>query len=346
MQIKGGTWSRVTRSRLINNAPDCSTCRRRATRRCSGSHREQRTATTASATTATESSSTASGATVTGNHITATATGSASSTGYAGARRGATRSRATRSGGTRGPTSRPPAGPAWWPKPPHSGLFGVVLSDNPGARRRVQYNLIQGRFQHGVLLTTGHAGARAALEQHRAADGRSTRERQRLGGVRRQRRPARLRNNLFAYTNPDALGAALMINDRSRLESFAVGHELVLQPDGAQRRLAWNGSRVTFGQWRTPHGSGRLEHRLAAAGASRPAAASPRATWASPAARPPRPRLTSGTALDARNSPTSGHSSTLRVDGVFPGRWSRLTHKGVGSRNVHRSRCRRSSSHS
>ena len=56
-----------------------------------------------------------------------------------------------------------------------SGLFGVVLSDNP-APVTVQYNLIQGRFQHGVLLTTGHTPARARLWNNTVQQtGRSTR---------------------------------------------------------------------------------------------------------------------------------------------------------------------------
>ena len=74
-----------------------------------------------------------------------------------------------------------------------------------------------------------------------------------------------LRNNLFAYTNADALGAALMINDRSRLGSFLSSTNWYSSTDRARRRLAWNGSRVTFGQWRTLSGQDAVEHRLAAA---------------------------------------------------------------------------------
>ena len=51
----------------------------------------------------------------------------------------------------RAPTSRLPAVPALVARNRlGSSLFGVVLSDNP-APVTVQYNLIQGRFQHGVL---------------------------------------------------------------------------------------------------------------------------------------------------------------------------------------------------
>ena len=63
-----------------------------------------------------------------------------------------------------------------------------------------------------------------------------------------------LRNNLLSYTNPDALGTALMINDRSRLGSFVSLTNWYSSTDGSRRRLAWNGSRVTFGQWRSLSG--------------------------------------------------------------------------------------------
>ena len=66
-------------------------------------------------------------------------------------------------------------------------MFGLVISDNP-AFVTVEYNLVQGRFQHGILVTTGTTRrARAALEQHRPADRALDRERQRVGGLRRQR---------------------------------------------------------------------------------------------------------------------------------------------------------------
>jgi hypothetical protein len=132
-----------------------------------------------------------------------------------------------------------------------SGLFGLVLSDNP-APVTVQYNLIQGRFQHGVLLTTGSAPARARLWNNTVQQtGRSTRSGNASAVFVASATQLELRNNLFAYTNSDALGAALMINDRSRLGSFLSSTNWYSSTDSARRRLAWNGSRVTFGQWRT-----------------------------------------------------------------------------------------------
>ena len=131
-----------------------------------------------------------------------------------------------------------------------SGLFGVVLSDNP-AVVTVQYNLIQGRFQHGVLLTTGSTPARARLWNNTVQQtGRSTSSGNASAVFVASAAQLELRNNLFAYTNADALGAALMINDRSRIGSFLSGTNWYASTDSSRRRLAWNGSRVTFARWR------------------------------------------------------------------------------------------------
>jgi hypothetical protein len=131
-----------------------------------------------------------------------------------------------------------------------SGLFGIVLSDNP-AVVTVQYNLIQGRFQHGVLLTTGATPARARLWNNTVQQtGRSTASGNAAAVFVASAAQLDLRNNLFAYTNRDGLGAALMINDRSRLGSFVALANWYSSADAARRRLAWNGTRVTLGQWR------------------------------------------------------------------------------------------------
>ena len=136
----------------------------------------------------------------------------------------------------------------------NSGLFGVVLSDNP-APVTVQYNLIQGRFQHGVLLTTGHAPARARLWNNTVQQtGRSTASGNASAVFVASAAQLDLRNNLISYTNPDALGTALMINDRSLVGSFVSLTNWYSSTDGSRRRLAWNGSRVTFVQWRSLSG--------------------------------------------------------------------------------------------
>lgn len=135
-----------------------------------------------------------------------------------------------------------------------SSLFGVVLSDNP-AFVTVQYNLIRGRFQHGVLLTTGTTAARARLWNNTVQQtGRSTASGNASAVFVASAAQLDLRNNLLSYTNPDALGAALMINDRSRVGSFVSLTNWYSSTDGSRRRLAWNGARVTFGQWRSLSG--------------------------------------------------------------------------------------------
>ena len=55
-----------------------------------------------------------------------------------------------------------------------SSMFGLVISDNP-AIVTFEYNLIQGAFQHGILVTTGTTPARARLwNRHGRETGRST----------------------------------------------------------------------------------------------------------------------------------------------------------------------------
>ncbi len=45
-----------------------------------------------------------------------------------------------------------------------------------------------------------------------------------------------------------------MINDRARLGSFVSSTNWFASTDRGRRRMAWNGSRVTFGQWRSLSG--------------------------------------------------------------------------------------------
>jgi hypothetical protein len=253
VQIKGGTGVTVNRSRLINNARaglfDMSAARNTTLngsivsnnghdgRRYNGDGVELNS----------------SGATVTGNHITRNGDGAGFEHGiYAGS----TARRYTITGNTIGANAGADVKAAGGPglvanNRLMSGLFGVVLSDNR-APVTVQYNLIQGRFQHGVLLTTGHTAARARLWNNTVQQtGRSTRSGNASAVFVASATQLELRNNLFAYTNSDALGTALMINDRSRLGSFLSSTNWFSSTDRARRRLAWNGSRVTFRQWRT-----------------------------------------------------------------------------------------------
>ena len=132
-----------------------------------------------------------------------------------------------------------------------TSLFGVVVSDNP-AVVTVQYNLIQGRFQHGILVTTGrHSSARARFWNN------TVEQTGRLSGTGNASAVfvvsaglLALRNNLFAYTNPDGLGQAIMIDSAALVGSFTASSNWYANTDPAKRRLAWNGSLVTLGEWR------------------------------------------------------------------------------------------------
>jgi hypothetical protein len=132
-----------------------------------------------------------------------------------------------------------------------SGLFGVVVSDNPKVVT-VQYNLIQGRFQHAILVTTGrHSPARARFWNNTVEQtGRLTGSGNASAVFVVSAALLALRNNLLAYTNPDGLGQAVMIDSSALVGSFTASTNWYANTDPAKRRLAWNGSLVTLGEWR------------------------------------------------------------------------------------------------
>ena len=135
-----------------------------------------------------------------------------------------------------------------------SSMFGLVLSDNP-AYVTAQYNLVQGRFQHGILVTTGATAARARLWNNTVQQtGRSTSSGNASAVFVVSAAQLELRNNLFAYTNPDLLGSAFLLNDQTLVGSFVADTNWYASPDPNQLRVAWNGARVTFAAWRSLSG--------------------------------------------------------------------------------------------
>ena len=97
--------------------------------------------------------------------------------------------------------------------------------------------------------------------------------------------------------------------------------------DAAQRRLAWNGSRVTIRAVAPALGSGRLEHRLARRRHSRRVDASLRATWVPPVVHSPRSRSTTSRAPRSPARNTARHRSLPAARSkLFRRRWSRLKH--------------------
>jgi hypothetical protein len=135
-----------------------------------------------------------------------------------------------------------------------SGLYGIVLSDN-SAPVRVQYNLVHGMFQHGIFLTTGTRPAKARLWNNTVQQtGRSTSAGDASAVFVASASQLVLRNNLLAYTNPDALGSALFVNNASLLAGLDSQTNWFSSSDARGRNLAWNGSRVTIADWRTLSG--------------------------------------------------------------------------------------------
>jgi hypothetical protein len=139
-----------------------------------------------------------------------------------------------------------------------SGFWGLVLSDNPSFVT-AEYNLVQGRFQHGIFLTAGTTPARARLLNNTVQQtGRSTTSGDASAVFVASATQLVLRNNLLSYTNPDALGSALFVNSASLLASFDSQTNWFSSTDVSGRTLAWNGSRVAIDDWR------RLSHHDAA----------------------------------------------------------------------------------
>jgi hypothetical protein len=135
-----------------------------------------------------------------------------------------------------------------------SSMFGLVFSDNP-AFVTAEYNLIQGLFQHGILVTTGTTAARAQLWNNTVQQtGRSTASGNASAVFVVSAAQLEVRNNLFAYTNPDLLGSAFLLNDQTLVGSFVADTNWYASPDPNQLRVAWNGARVTFAKWRTLSG--------------------------------------------------------------------------------------------
>jgi hypothetical protein len=131
-----------------------------------------------------------------------------------------------------------------------SGTWGLVFSDN-STLVTVEYNLVQGRFQHGIFLTTGTTPARVRLLNNTVQQtGRLTSSGDASAVFVASASQLVLRNNLLAYTNPDALGSALFVNSASLLASFDSQTNWFSSTDSRGRNLAWNGSRVTIADWR------------------------------------------------------------------------------------------------
>lgn len=134
------------------------------------------------------------------------------------------------------------------------GRYGLTLSDNP-ATVTVEHNVIDGRAQHLVFLTSGATAARARLWANTVVQtGRSTSSGDASAVFVNAATSLELRDNLLAYAGADDLGVALWVNDPSRLGSLVADTNWLTARDGGSRHLAWAGSRVTLAGWRAASG--------------------------------------------------------------------------------------------
>jgi parallel beta-helix repeat protein len=144
------------------------------------------------------------------------------------------------------------------------GRYGIVLSDNP-ATVTVTDNDISGSAQHLVFLTSGTTAARALLQGNAIVQsGRSTDSGDASAVFVNTATALELRDNEISYTNPDALGVALWVNDAGRVGTLRSDANAFCATDARGRGLAWNGSRTTLAGWRTASGQDALSDVSAA----------------------------------------------------------------------------------
>jgi len=142
------------------------------------------------------------------------------------------------------------------------GRLGLVFSDN-ATPVLASYNLIVGRYQHAVFLTTGATAARAKLWNNTiVVTGRSTDSGDASAVFVNSAAAVDLRNNLVAYTNRDGLGAAVYVRDAAQAGAFTSDHNWFSTPDKKGRHLVWNGTRLTLSVWRN---NGADAHSIASA---------------------------------------------------------------------------------
>ncbi len=132
--------------------------------------------------------------------------------------------------------------------------LGLVFSDN-SSPVSAYYNVIAGRFQHAVFLTTDQSSAQARLWNNTIVQtGRLTTSGDASAIFVNAATLADVRNNLVCYTNLDNLGIGLWLNDASRVDTLVSDTNWACSTDSSQRNFAWNGSRMTLAGWRAASG--------------------------------------------------------------------------------------------
>jgi|GEM_PF-3216582 len=134
------------------------------------------------------------------------------------------------------------------------GTYGLVLAANP-VPVDVFENVITGRAQHTVFVTTG---ARGRLYHDTIVQtGRSAASGEASAIFVNEAVSLEIRNTLACYDGPDDFGVALWINNASKAGAVTAGTNWYCSYDGRLRHTAWNGSRVDAAAWRAATGDTR-----------------------------------------------------------------------------------------
>lgn len=142
------------------------------------------------------------------------------------------------------------------------GRLGIVFSDN-ATPVLAYYNVISGRYQHAVFLTTGTTAAQAKLWNNTiVVTGRSSDSGDASAVFVNSAASVELRNNVVAYTNRDGLGAAVYVRDASQAGALTSDHNWFSTLDKKGRHLVWDGARITLSGWEA---NGHDAHSLASA---------------------------------------------------------------------------------
>lgn len=134
------------------------------------------------------------------------------------------------------------------------GRNGLVLSDNP-TPVDVRQNVIGGRAQHLVFLTSGTTPAQARLRANTIIQsGRSTTSGEASALFVNVATYLELRDNLIGYSGADGSGVSVWVNDPAKLGTLVSDTNWLTARDAQSRHLAWAGSRVTLAGWRAATG--------------------------------------------------------------------------------------------
>lgn len=131
------------------------------------------------------------------------------------------------------------------------GTHGLVLAANPQPVD-VFENVITGRAQHLVFLTTG---ARGRLYHDTIVQtGRNAASGEASAVFVNEAVSLEIRNTLACYDGPDDLGVALWINNAAKAGTLTADTNWFCSHDGRLRHTAFNGSRVDAATWRASTG--------------------------------------------------------------------------------------------